>query len=75
MKGKEVWSMTKVIMTGSQDPGDQIDFSFLLSLFLPLSLFYICRFFFFFSLAALEMYAYLHSDQIHTRSICGTTAE
>lgn len=27
IKGKEVWSMTKVIMMGSQDPGDQIHIS------------------------------------------------
>lgn len=60
--------MTKVIMMGSQDPGEQIH----ISLSFPSALFCI---FFIFLLTGLELFAYLASDQIHTRSICGTTEE
>lgn len=64
--------MTKVIMMGSQDPGDQIHISCSLCLLLSVSHLLI---FFFFQLADLEMFAYLASDQIHTRSICGSAEE
>lgn len=42
IKGKEVWSMTKVIMMGSQDPGNQLH----ISLSPSCSLFCICCLFF-----------------------------
>lgn len=61
--------MTKVIMMGRRNPGDQIHIS-LSSLCSAL------HFISFFSpLAGLEMFAYLASDQIHTGSVCGTAGE